>query len=109
MSIESFYGDLPVPPAIEIEPILPDFLEHVQRALEAHGGRLEGQRAYFPAGTFKRFVWPPAMDSRYDLYFPDGYCVLLIETRQGRNLIGINSVEYPESLKQKYPEMFPPG
>jgi len=46
------------------------------------------------------------MNWRYDVYFPDGYCILLVEFRNGRVSLGFHSDEFPEELKRKYPQTF---
>ncbi len=110
MTAAPLYGDMPVPGSIDIEPFLSDFIPHVQRIIEEHGGRLEvlpdRQIVHFPPGTLKRFIWPACHSWRFDLYFPDGYCIMLVETRDGKKLLGFDPQGFPESLKYKYPEMF---
>ncbi len=111
MTAGPLYGDMPVPGSIEIEPFLPDFILHVERIMQEHGGRLEvladKQIAHFPPGTLKRFIWPACYSWRYDIYFPDGYCILLTETRDGKKLLGFDPREFPKTLKRKYPAIFP--
>jgi len=111
MTATPLYGDMPVAGSIDIEPFLPDFVSHVQRIMEEHGGRLEvlsnRQVAHFPPGTIRRFIWPACYSWRYDVYFPDSYSIMLVETRDGKKLLGFDPQEFPESLKRKYPAMFP--
>jgi len=100
MATEPFCGDRPVPSRVEIEPILPDFVTYVQRVMHEQGGRLEvvtesRQIAHFPPGTIKRFIWPACYNWRYDVYFPDDYCILLVEFRDGRVGLGFDPREFP--------------
>jgi hypothetical protein len=110
MTARPLSGDMPVPESIDIEPFLPDFIPYVERIMREHGGRLEVSAdkhiVHFPPRTLKRFIWPASYNWRYDIYFPDGYCILLTETRDGKKLLGFDPRELPETLKRKYPAMF---
>jgi len=99
MTARPLHGDIPVPGSIDIEPFLPDLVPHVQRVMQEHGGQLEvlpdRQIAHFPPGTLKRFIWPAYYNWRYDLYFPDGYCIMLAETWNGKKLLEFDPKEFP--------------
>jgi hypothetical protein len=84
------YPDVPMPSSLMIEPIDPRYLGIVSELIKDHGGDLNENKASFPQGTIKRFVWPRISDWRYMIIFPDGYEIGLTETRDRRNILSFN-------------------
>jgi len=82
-----------MPSALEIEPILPHYLDILKAIMQSHGGALEATTAFFPEGTVKKFLWPRTLDCRYLIIFPDKYEVLLVESRDGRHALGFDPTD----------------
>jgi hypothetical protein len=69
MPVEHTNLDVLLPTSLIIEPILPQHREIVMELIKNHGGRLDANEAFFPQGTFKRFMWPRILDWRYLILF----------------------------------------
>src|SRR5258708_4392393 len=69
MPVEYADPDVPLPTSPIIESILPQHREIVTEVIKNYGERLDANKALFPQGTIKWFIWPRILDWRYLIIF----------------------------------------
>jgi hypothetical protein len=99
------FPDGPTPFSITLDPCIEN-RGVVEKAIEAHGGRLDAEELFLPLGTLMKPVVPDteaAAAARYTILFPDGFMIWLRVDHEGRNLLTLNKkdLECPTCGKRR--------
>jgi hypothetical protein len=88
---------------VRLPTLRPGIVAVLRPILQAHGASIteepDGCLVRFPEGTTKHRKFPVVETSRYDIHFPDGYCVLYEIGRDGSTNLCFDAHDIPPEAR----------
>jgi hypothetical protein len=75
--------DISMPESMPVTLFTPHYYSQIKQAMQAHGGDLDANQAFFPPGVVKRHI----RNNRYAVVFPDQFTVELVVISNGDSVL----------------------